>query len=170
MVDVFISYKREERARCERIANKLKALDLDVWFDARLTTGESFDREIEQTIKKAKAVLVLWSPASVDSKWVRNEAGIGEERGVLAAVQLAPCDSPIQFRSTHYEQIHEPAFGDDHPGWLKVLERIGALIGRPGLAGYEAAGLDRAALAAWMAENARDPLFDRAVAILKGSS
>jgi len=47
MVDVFISYKREERARCERIHEKLKALDLDVWFDVRLTAGKSFDREIE---------------------------------------------------------------------------------------------------------------------------
>ena len=57
MMDVFISCKREERARWEWIAKKLKALNLDVWFDARLPSGKSFDREIESTMKKAKAVL-----------------------------------------------------------------------------------------------------------------
>lgn len=121
MVDVFISYKREERARCERIANKLKALSLDVWFDARLPSGKSFDREIETTINAAKAVLVLWSPASVESEWVRNEAGIGKKRNVLAAARLSPCELPLAFHATHYEDLFEPDFADDHPGWLKLL-------------------------------------------------
>lgn len=159
MVDVFISYKREERSRCERIANKLKALDLDVWFDARLPSGKSFDREIEASIKKARAVLVLWSPASVESEWVRNEAGIGKERGVLAAAQLAPCDLPIAFRSTHYETVFDESFADDHPGWIKVLERIGELTGRPGLSGYSRAlGQAAAPLLSWARANPSDPL------------
>jgi hypothetical protein len=159
MVDVFISYKREERARCERIANKLKALNLDVWFDARLPSGKSFDREIESTIKKAKAVLVLWSPASVESEWVRNEAGIGKERGVLAAAQLAPCELPIAFRATHYETLFDEAFADDHPGWIKVLERIGELTGRPGIASYSRAlGQGAAPLLGWARANHADPL------------
>lgn len=159
MVDVFISYKREERARCERIAAKLKALDLDVWFDARLASGKSFDREIEASIKKAKAVLVLWSPASVESEWVRNEAGIGKERGVLAAAQLAPCELPIAFRATHYENLYDEGFADDHPGWIKVLERIGDLTGRPGLSGYSRAlGQAAAPLLNWARSNPADPL------------
>jgi hypothetical protein len=159
MVDVFISYKREERGRCERIAKKLKALDLDVWFDARLPSGKSFDREIEGAIKKAKAVLVLWSPASVESEWVRNEAGIGKERGVLAAAQLAPCELPIAFRATHYEALHDEAFADDHLGWIKVLERIGELTGRPGIASYsKALGEGAAPLLRWARANHTDPL------------
>lgn len=159
MVDVFISYKREERARCERIANKLKALDLDVWFDARLPSGKSFDREIETTIKAAKAVLVLWSPASVESDWVRIEAGIGKARGVLVAAQLAPCELPIAFRTTHYETLYEEGFADDHPGWIKVLERIGELTGRPGIASYsKALGKGAAPLLRWARANHTDPL------------
>jgi len=159
MVNVFISYKREERARCERIANKLKALNLDVWFDARLPSGKSFDREIETTIKKAKTVLVLWSPASVESEWVRNEASIGKERGILAAAQLAPCELPIAFRATHYETLFEEGFADDHPGWIKVLERIGELTARPGIASYsKALGQGAAPLLTWARANHTDPL------------
>lgn len=159
MVDVFISYKREERARCERIADKLKALNLDVWFDARLPSGKSFDREIESTIKAAKAVLVLWSPASVESEWVRNEAGIGKARGVLAAAQLASCELPIAFYATHYETLYDEAFADDHPGWIKVLERIGTLTDRPGIASYsKALGEGTAPLLRWARANHTDPL------------
>ena len=66
MVDVFVSYKREERERCECIVRRLRALELDVWFDARLTSGMSFDREIETTLRDAKVVLVL-RPSDYDS-------------------------------------------------------------------------------------------------------
>ncbi len=134
MVDVFISYKREERARCERIHEKLTALGLDVWFDVRLTAGKRFDREIEAAVKSAKAVVVLWSPASVESDWVREEAGVGKARGVLAAIRIAPCDLPFGFGTTHVEDIHEEEFADDLPAWLKILDRIGDLVGRSALA------------------------------------
>jgi pantoate kinase len=91
MVDVFISYKREERARCERIANKLKALNLDVWFNARLPSGKCFDREIESAIKKAKAagkapgatdlqsgpcaIRDLVKGRGLNGRWIRNWRG-----------------------------------------------------------------------------------------------
>jgi formylglycine-generating enzyme required for sulfatase activity len=139
MVDVFISYKREERERCERIHEKLKALDLDVWFDVRLTAGKSFDREIEEAVKGAKAVVVLWSPASVESEWVREEAGVGKARNVLAAIRISPCDLPFGFGTTHVEDIHEAEFADDHPAWLKILDRVGDLTGRTDLAAYSKA-------------------------------
>jgi len=130
MPDVFISYKREEKPRCARIAEKLRELGLDVWFDARLESGMSFDREIEEKVTAAKAVLVLWSPLSINSDWVRAEAGIGKEKNKLVAIQLAPCSLPIAFRNTHFETIHEVDFPDTHPGWLKVLGRIATLTGK----------------------------------------
>lgn len=80
MVDVFVSYKREERERCEYIVRRLRALELDVWFDARLTSGMSFDREIETTLRDAKVVLVLWSPRSVESEWYEMRPRL-EKRG-----------------------------------------------------------------------------------------
>ena len=67
MTDVFISDKREDRARCVAIADALRALGPDVWVDARLESGVSFDAEIESRIHAAKAVLVLWSPLAAQS-------------------------------------------------------------------------------------------------------
>jgi formylglycine-generating enzyme required for sulfatase activity len=163
MVDVFISYKREERARCERIHEMLTALDLDVWFDVRLTAGKSFDREIEQAVKSAKAVVVLWSPASVESEWVREEAGVGKARGVLAAIRIAPCDLPFGFSATHCEDLHEADFPYHHPGWLNILTRVGELAGRPGLAEYsQLVGHSTALLHRFADRHPSDPLAGRA--------
>jgi hypothetical protein len=135
MTDVFISYKREQRAQCARIAEKLRALGLDVWFDAKLESGTSFDAEIEARIHAAKAVLVLWSPEAAKSNWVRNEATIGQERNVLVSVEIAPCTRPVQFTTTHTEALHNPQFRDDDPAFARIVARIGRLSGRADLAG-----------------------------------
>jgi hypothetical protein len=167
MTDVFISYKREERTECQRIADKLKALGLNVWFDARLTAGDSFTTEIEREVRRAKAVLVLWSPGSVQSRWVRNEADIGRERGVLCAAQLKSCDLPIEFRDIHFETLHDPQFTDSHPGWIKLLERIGVLTGRTGLASYSRALAEAGRpLEQWAAQHPDDPLAAKAAGIV----
>jgi hypothetical protein len=57
VVDVFISYKREERARCQRVRDKLRALELDVWFDADLSPDKTFREQIEEAVGAARAVL-----------------------------------------------------------------------------------------------------------------
>jgi hypothetical protein len=165
VADVFISYKREERAHCERIHGLLTALDLDVWFDARLTAGLSFDREIEQALQGARAVLVLWSPGAVESEWVREEAAFGKNRGLLAAARLAPCELPLGFRAVHCENLFDPHFGGDDPGWLKLLERIGELTDRPGLPDFAAAF---AQIEACAARHPGDTLAGRALSVVAG--
>jgi len=43
VADVFVSYKRAERERVQRIVDLLKLEGLDVWFDARLEVGAAKD-------------------------------------------------------------------------------------------------------------------------------
>ncbi len=162
MADVFISYKREERKRCEHIAEKLTALGLDVWFDARLEAGVSFDREIERALGKAKAVLVLWSSKSVDSQWVRNEAGVGKKSNKLVAASLEECQLPVALVDVHHESLHDPNFQDDDAAWLKIVERIASLTERPTIVSYSLA-LAKAAkpLEEWARQNPNDPLANK---------
>ena len=127
MTDVFISYTRDERSRCVSIAERLRALGLDVWFDAKLASGTAFDREIEERVRSARAVLVLWSPKSVESNWVRSEATIGQQRNVLVSVQIAPCTLPVAFTNTHTEFLHDAHFADDDPAWINILVRVANL-------------------------------------------
>lgn len=136
MPDVFISYTRDERARCVGIGQRLQALGLDVWFDAKLASGTSFDTEIETNIRAAKAVMVLWSPKSVQSTWVRNEATIGQQRNVLVSVEIERCTLPVAFTNTHTELLLDETFSDDDPAWINILTRLAQLTGHPSLFAY----------------------------------
>ena len=166
--DVFISYKRDERAEVLAIARRLEALKLRVWFDAEMKSGTTFDAEIDRQVRAAKAVLVCWSPGAVASDWVRGEATIGRQRGVLAAAMLKPCDLPAPFNLVHADNL-TGGIDPRNPEWLRAVDRIGMLAGRPGLAAYEALELtkDKNAYAAWIAQNSGDALLNNAVERLK---
>lgn len=161
MADVFVSYKREERAEVERIAERLKGLGLSVWFDSRLPSGESFDEEINREIHAAKCVLVCWSPGAVQSQWVRAEAAIGRERDVLATVMLAPTRLYPPFNLIHTIDLSKWDGRDSDPAWLGVIGRIGALADRPdlveragkhaGLSGTDLTRPKRSRLGLWLA-------------------
>ena len=97
MSDVFISYARDDQAIAELFAKALEADGLTVWWDAALRSGEAYDEVIEAALKRAKAVVVLWSAASVASRWVRAEATLADRAKTLAPVIIEPCDLPIMF-------------------------------------------------------------------------
>jgi hypothetical protein len=67
MANVFISYKRSERDRVERMAELLREQNITVWFDAHLEAGhpEGFDAEIEREVTSAFCVMACWTPDAV---------------------------------------------------------------------------------------------------------
>jgi hypothetical protein len=78
-----------------------------VWWDASLHSGETFDEVIERNLREAKAVVVLWSKASVASRWVRAEATLADRRNKLAPAIIEPCDRPIIFELTHAAELSD---------------------------------------------------------------
>src|SRR5215475_15776791 len=90
MADVFISYKREEREAVTIIAEKLRALRLEVWFDEKLSAGGTFDDQIAEEIELAKAVLTCWTPSAIESEWVRGEAAMARDANKLVTCFLEP--------------------------------------------------------------------------------
>ena len=98
MADVFISYKREDRAHAERVATALRLEGFTVWWDDRLTPEKAFDELIEGEISQASVVLVLWSPQAAQSSWVRSEAHYGNDRGRYVPVWIEMCELPLAFR------------------------------------------------------------------------
>ncbi|MBU6165959.1 MAG: TIR domain-containing protein, partial [Alphaproteobacteria bacterium] len=100
MTDIFISYSSDDRARAKLFADAFAAAGLNVWWDAGLRAGDAYDQKIEQALRAAKAVVVLWSPTSVASRWVRAEATLADRCKSLVPVTIAPCDKPIMFELT----------------------------------------------------------------------
>jgi DNA-binding CsgD family transcriptional regulator len=101
MSDIFISYKREEREVAKLLASHLESLGWSVWWDLSLKGGNRFDEVIEHEIRQAARVVVLWSPKSVDSTFVRDEAYLALALGTLLPVMIEPVELPFLFRSIH---------------------------------------------------------------------
>lgn len=97
MADVFLSYSREDQSIARRFAEALERTGFSVWWDQSLSPGEAFDQVTEQALEAAGAVVVLWSPASVGSRWVRAEATQASANGRLLPVTIEPCKRPIMF-------------------------------------------------------------------------
>jgi hypothetical protein len=161
MADIFISYQRAERDAVAIIAEKLVELRLDVWFDSKLRPGGIFDEEIATQLETAKAILTCWTPRASASEWVRGEATFAHQRTKLVACFLEPTQLLPPFNLTHAEDLTTWAGQEDAPEWIKILERIGQLIGRPGLAAYPrllAPNTTLATLRSWATANGDDPL------------
>jgi hypothetical protein len=95
MIDVFLSYAREDRERAGQLAGSLEACGWSVWWDRKIIAGQAFDQLIEQQLEAAKCVVVKHS---VSSEWVRNEAAAAAERGVLVPALIDEVRLPLEFR------------------------------------------------------------------------
>jgi TolB-like protein/Tfp pilus assembly protein PilF len=95
---VFLSYSREDRAKAEAIVAALENHRLTVWWDGLIEGGHEFADKIERALTSADTVVVLWSPASVHSHWVRDEAASGRDRGRLVPVTVGGAEPPLGFR------------------------------------------------------------------------
>jgi flagellum-specific peptidoglycan hydrolase FlgJ len=140
MVDVFISYKRRLRSKVEVLAESLRALELEVWYDAGLKPGMSFGQDIANNVRTAKAVVVCWTPDAFHSGgdkngWVQGEATIGRDRSALASIMFEPCLLDPPFNMDHVEDFIEWN-GEYNAPFRNLIERIGGLCDRPGLARY----------------------------------
>jgi hypothetical protein len=76
MANLFFSYSHKDAARAQRLVRWLEKEGHGVWRgDDDIGGGASFSAEIEKALKECDAVLALWSVSSVQSAWVRDEAG-----------------------------------------------------------------------------------------------
>jgi formylglycine-generating enzyme required for sulfatase activity len=121
MADVFISYKKEDFHIAERVIAALRAENFSVWWDDSLTPKSAWDAELEREINAAAAVVVLWTPRSVNSEWVRTEAHYGLERGKLVPVMLEGCTIPIAFMLRQTVNLTQWRGNRDDRDWRKLL-------------------------------------------------
>ncbi|NUS37567.1 MAG: TIR domain-containing protein [Lysobacter sp.] len=124
MADVFVSYARGDKARVAPLVAAVEAQGWSVWWDPEISPGQEFDDQIDVEIDQAKAVLVVWTPLAVASRWVRGEAREAAERGILVPVRFEQARLPIDVRAIHTTDMD--GWGDD-PHSPQVQEFLRAL-------------------------------------------
>ena len=98
MSDIFISYSSSDRSKARALAQCLEQEGWSVWWDRIIPPGQSFSAVLEEALASARCVVVLWSPASVDSDWVQTEAAEGRRRAILVPAMIAETELPLEFK------------------------------------------------------------------------
>ena len=129
MSDVFLSYCREDQPVARRFAEGLEREGFSVWWDQSLSAGETFDKVTEKALKDARAVVVLWSKRSVESRWVRSEATQADRYGTLVPATIEECDRPIMFELTHTAELSGWSGDSADPRWRSFVTGLRKSIG-----------------------------------------
>ncbi len=128
MADIFVSYARLDKARVAPLVAALEAQRWSVWWDPEVTPGQEFDRQITTELDAAKAVIVIWTPVSVDSRWVRGEAREAADRGVLVPVRFENARLPIDARAVHTIDLDHWGENPGSPEFRNLARALGALL------------------------------------------
>lgn len=129
MADIFISYARADRARVAPLVAALQAAGWSVWWDPAITPGQEFDDLITVELERARAVVVVWTPVSVASRWVRGEARVGADRGVLVPVRFENAQLPIDVRAIHTTDLDGWGGNVSGPAFQMLCQSLAALLG-----------------------------------------
>jgi len=131
MSDVFVSYARSTERQAHQVADALRTAGYDVWQDDQLPAHRSYAEVIEERLKAAKAVVVVWSLEAIGSQWVRAEADMARESGTLVQLTVDGAMPPMPFNQIQCADLRDWDGETDAAGWQKVESSIASLTGGP---------------------------------------
>lgn len=122
MTQVFISYSRDDMEFVQRLAMDLNRLGLDVWWDLSDIRGSDvWERKIEEGLTSSQYFIVVLTPASLESRWVRREYLSADNTGIrIIPLKLKPYDvtpltlrdiQPIDAVDRRYEDVLSDVLG-----------------------------------------------------------
>src|SRR5579863_3173811 len=130
MADVFVSYSRSDKARVAPLVAAIEAQGWSVWWDPAISPGQQFDDQIDRELQAASCVVVVWTPASVTSRWVRGEARDAADRGILVPVRFDDARLPIDVRAIHTTDLDQWAEDPTSAPFKDLLRALQGVIER----------------------------------------
>ncbi len=109
----------------------LEAEGWSIWWDPEIAPGEEFDELISRELDAARSLIVVWTAASVDSRWVRGEARDAADRGVLVPVRLDNSRLPIDFRAVHTTDLDGWRGDPQSPAFQGLRKALESKLGAP---------------------------------------
>ncbi|MBA3670311.1 MAG: TIR domain-containing protein [Sphingomonas sp.] len=134
MSEVFVSYARPDEPLAQQVGAALRALGHEVWCDDQLPAHRAYSEVIEERLKAAKAVVVLWSAEAAKSQWVRAEADSARTAGTLIQASIDGCAPPLPFNQIQCADLKDWDGKADTPGWRKLIGSVTTLAGAAVLA------------------------------------
>src|SRR5438309_899933 len=144
MSDVFVSYARPDEMHANRVADALRSAGYRVWRDDELPAHRAYADVIEERLKDAKAVVVLWSVDAAKSQWVRAEADAARGVGTLIQASIDGTVPPMPFNQIQCADLKKWNGELDNGGWRKLAASVATLAAlAPGAGERKSARLSR---------------------------
>ena len=101
LTKIFVSYSHEDGAFASRLAEELRSYDIGTWIDKlEMRAGDPLFEKISRGIAESDFLIVILSPNSVNSKWVRREVysalakEVSSEQIRVVPVLYSQCEVP----------------------------------------------------------------------------
>jgi hypothetical protein len=116
MATAFISHTSSDDAFVARLAQRLESAGVSVWIDSgRIVPGDDILQKVEEGLSDATHVVVVFSPASLLSDWVREEshaaqlAAIAGNSRIIPVIYgaISPSAIPLLLRSRLYVDFRD---------------------------------------------------------------
>lgn len=123
MGHIFVSYARRDTEFVQRMNEKLREADFEIWTDSALAPGTDWRLEIDEAIRNAFALIVVVTPESKTSEYVTYEwafaLGIG-----IRVIPLAVKPTRLHPRLEFLQHVDFINFeGEDFP-WERLIDGL----------------------------------------------
>lgn len=128
-LSVFISYSRSDGAFVKDLANRLREAGCTIWQDiSALRGGQTWASEIDQAVRGSDLLIVVLSPDSSASEWVRKETLLAMKlRKPILPILFRDTEIPVQFVDLQFVDFR----GDRQEATQKLFEAISISINSP---------------------------------------
>jgi tetratricopeptide (TPR) repeat protein len=99
---VFVSHTHADNKLCDRYVAALRARGLNVWYDrTNMQAGRSLSSDIEAELRRRSAFVVIVTPTSLASQWVKSEIAAfrflaaTDPTRLFLPVRAALCEMPL---------------------------------------------------------------------------
>jgi hypothetical protein len=127
MQQIFISYSRKDIGFARKLAGDLEKAGYDVWWDiSDLRGGDDWVRVIPAAIESSQYVIIVLSPNSVESEWVRKEYTQALSlRKKIIPIMLAATGVPFALNTINYVNFTSGEYVDNLKNLLTALGYTG---------------------------------------------
>jgi hypothetical protein len=128
MQRIFISYSRKDIDFVRKLAGDLEKAGYDVWWDiSDLQGGDDWVRGIPDAISSSQFVLVVLTPTSIESEWVRKEytQALSLRKKVIP-LMLVPSSVPFSLNTINFINFAVGEYTDNYKKLLEAMDYTGA--------------------------------------------
>ena len=116
----------------EQVVRGLRSIGVDVWWDQDMP-GVAWQQELERQVTELSALVVIWTPASTNSEYVRDEARLALSRHKLVNALHGVPAPPFPFDRINGLPIDDWNGLDSHGGWSRLVATLEEFLVKAGV-------------------------------------